>query len=491
METAVELTKRPKPARFLSDADRRNHVPVYVVWELTLACNLKCQHCGSRAGGRRPDELSTRECLDVVDALASLGTREITLIGGEAYLRKDWLEIVRRIRSHGMYCGIQTGGRALTDLRLEQAVEAGLQGVGVSIDGLAQLHDRLRGLEGAFDSAISVMERATALGISVSCNTQIGPETVAELPAIMDRIIDAGATHWQVQLTVAMGNAVDNDELLLQPYELLELMPLLARLSIEGGSRGLLMMAGNNIGYFGPHEEVLRGSVDEDDGHWTGCAAGQTVIGLESDGTVKGCPSLATVGYAGGNVRDLSIEEIWHTSDEIHFGRLRSLDDLWGFCRSCYYAPVCRGGCTWTADSLLGRPGNNPYCHHRALELERSGLRERVVKVEDAPDESFAVGRFMLISEPLPGAARQPQGEQRGPPAGASVDQPRSDPRHEGIIPAELDICRACHCHIWPDETDCPHCGADVLAAKARYEEAVVRRREVILRLERLLAKHI
>jgi len=75
-------------------------------------------HCGSRAGHKRPSELSTAECLDVVDALARLGTREITLICGEAYLRKDRTEIIRRICSHGIYVATQTGGRNFTPLRL-------------------------------------------------------------------------------------------------------------------------------------------------------------------------------------------------------------------------------------------------------------------------------------------------------------------------------------------------------------------------------------
>ena len=126
---------------------------------------------------------------------------------------------------------------------------------------------------------------------------------------------------------------------------------------------------------------------------------GQTVLALEADGTVKGCPSLATVGFAGGNVRDLTLEDIWRSSKEIHFGRLRSVEDLWGFCRGCYYADVCRGGCTWTSHSLLGVPGNNPYCHYRATELEKSGLRERVVKIRDAARTSFAMGEFELITE--------------------------------------------------------------------------------------------
>lgn len=78
--------------------------------EITLACDLKCLHCGSRAGRRRPDELNTAECLEVIESLARLGTREVSLIGGEAYLRKDWTELIRAIRSHDMYCAVQTGG---------------------------------------------------------------------------------------------------------------------------------------------------------------------------------------------------------------------------------------------------------------------------------------------------------------------------------------------------------------------------------------------
>ena len=72
--------------------------PIYAVWEITLRCDLACVHCGSRAGRARPDELDTAECLDLVEQMADLGVREVTLIGGEAYLRDDWLDIVQAIR---------------------------------------------------------------------------------------------------------------------------------------------------------------------------------------------------------------------------------------------------------------------------------------------------------------------------------------------------------------------------------------------------------
>jgi radical SAM protein with 4Fe4S-binding SPASM domain len=175
-------------------------------------------------------------------------------------------------------------------------------------------------------------------------------------------------------------------------------MPLLADLYKKGVDQGFLMQPGNNIGYFGPYESLWRGSGD-DRIYWDGCNAGQNTVGIEADGTIKGCPSLPTNAYAGGNIRDLTARQIWDGSKEIAFTRNRTVDDLWGFCRSCYYADICRAGCTWTTHTLFGRPGNNPYCHHRALELAEQGLRERIIQVEAPPGVPFDHGKFELVLE--------------------------------------------------------------------------------------------
>lgn len=294
----------------------------------------------------------------------------------------------------------------------------------------------MRNVPGSFDKALDTLRRAKQAGLKVSVNTQIGAATLPDLPTLMDLIIEAGASHWQIQLTVAMGNAVDHPELLLQPYQLLDVMPLLARLYREGSERGLLMNVGNNIGYYGPYEHLWRGFGDERV-HWSGCAAGQTVLALEADGTVKGCPSLATVGFSGGNVRNMNLHDIWHYSEGIHFGRLRSVDDLWGYCRTCYYNDVCRGGCTWTSHSLLGKPGNNPYCHYRTLELEKQGLRERIVKLEDAGPASFSVGRFDLITERIDSGETVSSVSDSGQVIKlAWVNQGRASPRKAASRPA-------------------------------------------------------
>ena len=461
------------PTRYLSSRDRSSYVPVHAVWEITLACDLKCHHCGSRAGKRRADELTTEECLDLVRQLARMGTREVTLIGGEAYLRRDWLEIIREVRDCGMDCTMQSGGLNLTEDRIKAAVDAGLQGLGISIDGLREVHDRVRGVKGSFDAAFKALNAIQKCGIDSSVNTQITSLVIPQLRELMNLFIEAGATNWQVQLTVAMGRAADNPDLLLQPYELLELMPLLAELFEEGADRGFLLQPGNSIGYFGPYETVWRGSGD-DRVHWTSCNAGQNTLGIEADGTIKGCPSLATSTYAGGNIRDLSLKDIWWNSDELNINRGRTNSGLWGFCGTCYYAEVCKAGCTWTTHSLLGQAGNNPYCHHRALELSKQGLRERIVQVEKAPGTSFDHGRFELILETLDGKVV--------PATPSNLVQIKRI-----SAPQELIICRGCNRHVKTGTEVCPFCLGDIGALAKQHDKKLREAKKAYKRLLKLL----
>jgi hypothetical protein len=144
--------------------------PIYAVWEITLRCDLACRHCGSRAGRERPEELTTAEALDLVQQMADLGVLEVTLIGGEAYLRDDWTEIARAVRAHGMQCTITTGGRGMSVERARAAKAAGVQSVSVSIDGARDTHDMLRGVRGSFDAAVEAMRNLRQAGISVSVN---------------------------------------------------------------------------------------------------------------------------------------------------------------------------------------------------------------------------------------------------------------------------------------------------------------------------------
>jgi MoaA/NifB/PqqE/SkfB family radical SAM enzyme len=232
--------------------------PIYAVWEITRRCDLACHHCGTRAGHPASDELDTEECLDLVAQMAALGIKEVTLIGGEAYLRPDWLSIVAAVCAHGMDCSMTTGGRGITRERAEQAVAAGLQSAAVSLDGMEATHDQQRALDGSFRAGVRALGHLRDAGIPVSVNTQVNAWSWRELPSLLEVLIEQHAHAWQLQLTVPMGRAADRPEILLQPYQLLEVLPLIASLWPRAEAAGVRIFPGNNVGYFGPHEPLLR-----------------------------------------------------------------------------------------------------------------------------------------------------------------------------------------------------------------------------------------
>ncbi|MEH2324600.1 MAG: nif11-class peptide radical SAM maturase 3 [Nostoc sp.] len=373
----------------------------YAVWEITLKCNLACQHCGSRAGHPRANELSKAEALDLVKQMAEVGITEVTIIGGEAFLRPDWLEIAQAITSAGMLCGMTTGGYGITLDTARRMKEAGIRVVSVSVDGLEATHDRLRGKQGSWQWAFKTMSNLKEAGIRFGCNTQINRLSAPEFPRIYEHLRDAGIFAWQIQLTVPMGNAADNSEILLQPYELLDVYPMIARVAERAKQEGVQVQPGNNIGYYGPYERILRGG--DAWSFWQGCSAGLSAIGIEADGAIKGCPSLPTTAYTGGNIRDYSLRTIIEETEELRFNlgadTPKGTSHLWGFCKTCEFAELCRGGCSWTAHVFFDKRGNNPYCHHRALTQEKDGIRERVFLQRRADGNPFDNGEFGLIEE--------------------------------------------------------------------------------------------
>ncbi|MBA2663221.1 MAG: radical SAM protein [Bradymonadaceae bacterium] len=402
------MTDASTRARAILPADLEKPHPLYCVWEITLQCDLGCKHCGSRAGKARPDELSTAECFEVVEQLAALGLREVTLIGGEAYLRDDWHLIAAEITRQGMVCGMTTGARNLDQRRIDQAVEAGMKIISISIDGLEHTHDALRGLKGSWKAATDAARRVAASPIRLATNTQINRLSMPELPAMAELLAEIGSKAWQLQLTVPMGRAADRPELVLQPYDLLELFPLLVWIKqTKLEPAGIGMYPSNNIGYYGPYEQLLRFG-GERGAHWKGCSAGKWTLGLEADGKIKGCPSLPSDSYTGGNIRTMGIAEAVESTPELRYFRERTTEDLWGYCKTCYYADECKAGCSWTSHCMFGKPGNNVYCIHRATQHERQGLRERLVKRAPAPGKPFDHGLFDVIVEPMPDAGDTP-----------------------------------------------------------------------------------
>src|SRR5262249_7611887 len=157
----------------------------------------------------------------------------VTLIGGEAYLRADWLTIVRAIRSARMSCTLTTGGYGISAAAARDMHDAGLQQVSVSVDGCESTHDLLRGKPGSWRACFQTLRHLRAADLPITCNTQINRLSAPELPLIYAAIREAGCRAWQLQFTVPMGRAADRPDLLLQPSELLDVFPLLNQLAAQ------------------------------------------------------------------------------------------------------------------------------------------------------------------------------------------------------------------------------------------------------------------
>jgi radical SAM protein with 4Fe4S-binding SPASM domain len=257
----------------------------------------------------------------------------------------------------------------------------------------------MRNLKGSFAGTQAALANLREVGIVTMANTNLNRSNHDDLEPLFE-VLAPQIRTWQIQITTPLGRAADRTDMLLQPFDLLDVVPRVAELKRRARDRGVLIMPGNNLGYFGPEEALLRSQRADQRDHFSGCQAGRYVMGIESDGAVKGCPSLQTSHYVGGSLKDRSLQSIWLETPELAFTRARTREDLWGFCKTCPFGDVCLGGCSFTAHAVLGRPGNNPYCHYRARDFQKRGLRERLVPGEAAPGLPFDNGLFEIVVEP-------------------------------------------------------------------------------------------
>ncbi len=395
-DRAIERQKEAENRRL--NTFSTEYFPAYVVWEITLACDQHCTHCGSRAIDPRQFEITLADALLIVAQLKEMKAREVVLIGGEAYLHPDFLEIIKALDQAGMTVVMTTGGYGIDQRLAEQMSEAGLKRCSVSIDGIDNTHDLMRAKKGSFQQAVKALGYLRHAGIDISVNSNFNRFNERDLEALYFLCLEQKVKTWQIQLTSPLGRAADRSDMLFQPFDLLDFVPRVARLKERGFSEGLLIMPGNNLGFFGPEEGLLRSQRPHHYDHFQGCQAGKYVLGIESDGAVKGCPSLQPV-YISGNLKQSPLKTQWDQSPILGFARTRTVDDLSGYCKKCVFAEVCLGGCSFTAHAFFGKTGNQPYCHYRAIQMKKEGLRERVIPIQSADGLPFDHALFEIITE--------------------------------------------------------------------------------------------
>ena len=127
-------------------------------WESTLKCNAYCEFCGSRCGDvSYSNELSKEEICYAFKQIADRYDASqimINVSGGEPLMRNDLMEIMQYAITLGYRWGLVTNGMLLNEDIICRLKNAELKTVSISIDGLQQTHDSLRGVIGGFDTII-------------------------------------------------------------------------------------------------------------------------------------------------------------------------------------------------------------------------------------------------------------------------------------------------------------------------------------------------
>ena len=340
-----------------------------IAWELTRGCNLACIHCRASAErGPYPGELSTQECLRVMDEIASISKPVIILTGGEPLLRPDIFDLARYGTDKGFRMVMATNGTLMTEEAVQKMMASGIQRISVSLDGpSSETHDAFRKVKGAFESSLKGIELAKRGGLEFQINTTITQMNLHLIADILKLAVDLGAVAHHIFLLVPTGrgkelqdqeiSALDYEKTLNWFYEQRERVPLQLKATCAPHYYRILRQRAKKEGKkITPKEYGL-------DAMTRGCLGGISFCFLSHVGQVQPCGYLE---LDCGNVRKQSFKEIWENSPV--FLNLRNTDGYKGKCGICEYRKVC-GGCRARAYESLGDYlGEEPYCiyepHH-------------------------------------------------------------------------------------------------------------------------------
>jgi len=365
--------------------------PFVIVWNFTNMCNLRCLHCYQRAERPSPDELGLEEKLRLVDELDKAGVAMIALSGGEPTIHPHFYRVIKEIADRGIYAAVATNGTTFARKEnLIKAVRLGLKYVEVSIDSARpEVHDRFRGVPGAWEKAVQALHNAVELGINNGMATTVTKLNIREIPEIIDLAQEIGVRRLILFNFVPVGRGAENAWLDLSPEEREELFRTVYRemrkrnLEIVSTapqySRIVLQMSKGEVSapthFYVGHDKVVS-AVAEFVG---GCGAGRIYAAIQPNGDVTPCVFLP---IKVGNVREKPFREIWENAPLLR--KLRNRELLKGLCGKCPYKYVC-GGCRARAYAYFGDPlAPDPGCIYNKAEWRKIVGKHRKIRVKVA-----------------------------------------------------------------------------------------------------------
>jgi len=329
--------------------------PFILGWELTLACNLRCGHCGSTAGLARKKEFTTGEALALCDQFPRMLVQEVDFTGGEPLLRDDWPLLTKRLHDYGITVKMVTNGILLNKQTINLMQEVGISAVGISIDGLEATHDYIRGRTKLFSGLMTSIQEAINAGMPLTVITSVNHLNLHELPELMNKLLSLGVRNWRLQPIFPLGRACHGGELFLTEQDFLDFGKFVTEWKTRAKEEGMEMRTGDAYGYFT--------ELDDANPPWKGCPAGLFSCGITSDGGIKGCLSMPDE-LIEGYLRERDFWDIWFDPGSFTYNRGVSSQGLGELCAGCEKYAQCQGGCSAMSYSNTGQFHNDPYCFY-------------------------------------------------------------------------------------------------------------------------------
>ena len=356
---------RPGVERALAPA------PIAMLAELTHRCPLACPYCSNplELEGVKT-ELSTQEWIDVFQQAAALGVLHLHLSGGEPASRRDLVELTAAAAKAALYTNLITSGIGLTEKRIEDLSEAGLDHLQLSIQGATpELADRVGGYKGGYDRKIAVAEWTHAAGIPLTVNAVCHKQNMDQMGEMLEVAVKLGARRIEIATVQFHGWADRNRQALMPTREqFLKANAFVAeaRKRLEG----IIVIDYVGADHHASYPKACMGG-------W-----GRTGLNITPSGKVLPCHAAESIpSLVFDNVRDRPLGEIWRDGQAFNAYR----GDSWmpDLCRTCDRKSIDFGGCRCQAMALAGDASlTDPVCIrsplHQALSLgaEADGLAE-------------------------------------------------------------------------------------------------------------------
>lgn len=335
-------------------SDRILSAPLFVIWEITGLCNLRCQHCLSNAGEPLSNELSTQEAMRLIDCLEAMKVFNINLSGGEPLMRPDIFDIIDYASQKKLSIDLLTNGALITEKVLNRLEDSNIFNVQVSIDGIGETHDKFRGREGTYERAINAIKLLKDANYNVCISSTVNKQNMFEIPKIIDMAIDMGIPSFKTTFFMPAGRGKGNiSKFILTSQDIKDFTYMIIEKKKEVGNSIVIACETDYPWLIEGLDKKSLESMKLDNSCKVGCTAGSSSFYITPDGKIAPCPFLRDL--TAGDVRESNIKAIWDNSPTFDIFRNITRGCLKGSCSNCEYLGImCYGGCRAAALAHTG-----------------------------------------------------------------------------------------------------------------------------------------